>query len=85
METFEAPGRQGPAQYERGLITDEERRQELIEIWKPATSDVARRHAEGGFPKTNPVWMMVQSGARGNLMQVPADLRYPQYHVANQG
>ena len=25
---------------------------------------------EANFPKTNPVWMMVHSGARGNMMQV---------------
>src|SRR5450432_1741297 len=25
---------------------------------------------EGNFPKDNPVWMMVNSGARGNMMQV---------------
>ena len=29
-------------QYERGLITDDERRQELIEIWTQATNEVAK-------------------------------------------
>ena len=57
------------AQYEKGLITDDERRQELIEIWTKATSDVAAA-MEANFPKTNPVWMMVYSGARGNMMQI---------------
>ncbi len=56
-------------QYERGLITDSERRQELIEIWTRATDDVAKAMQEN-FPKTNPVYMMVNSGARGNFMQV---------------
>ncbi|RJL23509.1 DNA-directed RNA polymerase subunit beta' [Bailinhaonella thermotolerans] len=56
-------------EYERGLITDEERRQELIEIWTQATADVAS-DMEQAFPRTNPVWMMVHSGARGNQMQV---------------
>ena len=56
-------------QYERGLITDDERRQELIEIWTQATNEVAEAMEEN-FPKTNPVWMMVNSGARGNMMQV---------------
>jgi DNA-directed RNA polymerase subunit beta' len=56
-------------QYERGLITDDERRQELIEIWTHATAEVAK-DMEANFPKTNPVWMMVNSGARGNMMQV---------------
>jgi DNA-directed RNA polymerase subunit beta' len=56
-------------EYERGLITDEERRQELIEIWTHATADVAK-DMEAAFPETNSVWMMVNSGARGNPMQV---------------
>lgn len=56
-------------QYERGLITDSERRQELIEIWTRATDEVARA-MQDNFPETNPVHMMVDSGARGNYMQV---------------
>ena len=56
-------------EYERGLITDDERRQELIEIWTHATAEVAQ-DMEKAFPETNPVWMMVNSGARGNPMQV---------------
>jgi DNA-directed RNA polymerase subunit beta' len=56
-------------EYDRGLITDDERRQELIEIWTHATADVAA-DMENAFPRTNPVWMMVNSGARGNPMQV---------------
>ena len=56
-------------QYERGLITDSERRQELIEIWTRATDEVAKAMQEN-FPRTNPVHMMVDSGARGNYMQV---------------
>ncbi len=56
-------------QYEKGLITDVERRQELIEIWTRATDEVASAMNEN-FPKTNPVFMMVDSGARGNMMQV---------------
>jgi len=57
------------AQYERGLITDSERRQELIEIWTRATDEVARA-MQDFFPRQNPVFMMVDSGARGNFMQV---------------
>jgi len=56
-------------QYERGLITDAERRQELIEIWTRATDEVAKA-MQDNFPRTNPVHMMVDSGARGNYMQV---------------
>jgi DNA-directed RNA polymerase subunit beta' len=56
-------------EYDRGLITDDERRQELIEIWTHATADVMEDMTKA-FPKTNPVWMMVNSGARGNPLQV---------------
>ncbi|HVA61176.1 MAG TPA: DNA-directed RNA polymerase subunit beta' [Mycobacteriales bacterium] len=56
-------------QFERGVITDDERRQELIEIWTRATAEVAQKMEEN-FPKYNPVAMMVGSGARGNMMQV---------------
>ncbi len=56
-------------QYERGLITDSERRQELIEIWTRATDEVAQA-MQANFPRNNPVHMMVDSGARGNFMQV---------------
>src|SRR5699024_8472151 len=58
-----------PREYDRGLITDNERRQELTEVWAQATGEVAK-NMEDNFPEDNPVWMMVQSGARGNPMQV---------------
>ena len=51
-------------QYERGVITDDERRQELIEIWTRATTEVANKMRDN-FPKYNPIQMMVGSGARG--------------------
>jgi DNA-directed RNA polymerase subunit beta' len=56
-------------QFERGVITDDERRQDLIEIWTRATAEVAER-MEANLPENNPVAMMVGSGARGNMMQV---------------
>ena len=69
LEGYEEQADKVQREYERGLITDDERRQELIEIWTHATSDVAK-DMEAAFPETNPVWMMVNSGARGNPMQV---------------
>ena len=41
------------SQYERGLITDDERRQELIEIWTQATNEVAKA-MEANLPQTTP-------------------------------
>ncbi|WP_084961908.1 DNA-directed RNA polymerase subunit beta' [Thermoactinospora rubra] len=69
MENYERRADKVQREYERGLITDEERRQELIEIWTHATADV-ETDMVNAFPATNPVWMMVNSGARGNKMQV---------------
>lgn len=69
LESYENKSEKVQRQYERGLITNDERRQELIEIWTQATAEIAR-DLEDNFPMTNPVWMMVNSGARGNPMQI---------------
>jgi DNA-directed RNA polymerase subunit beta' len=69
LDTYEDQADKVQKQYERGVITDDERRQELIEIWTKATGDIAR-DMEANFEKTNPVFMLVNSGACGNMMQV---------------
>src|SRR5262249_22092915 len=69
MAGYEGQAEKGQQQYERGLIADEERRQELIEIWNTATIEVAKA-MEATFEKTNPIYMIVNSGARGNMTQV---------------
>jgi len=71
METYETKAEKVQSQYEKGLITDDERRQELIEIWTQATNEVSKE-METNFigSHSNPIWMMVNSGARGNMMQV---------------
>jgi DNA-directed RNA polymerase subunit beta' len=69
LEAYEARAGKVQDQYDRGLITDDERRQELIEIWTRATDDVDRAMREN-FPERNTVYRMVGSGARGNWMQV---------------
>ena len=56
-------------QYDTGLITDDERRQELIEIWTQASNEVAKAMEEN-FDRANPIFMMVDSGASGNMMQM---------------
>lgn len=69
LESYETQADKVQSQYEKGLITDDERRQELIEIWTKATAEVGKEMEEN-FPRINPVWMMVFSGARGNMMQI---------------
>ncbi len=56
-------------QFERGLVTDEERRQELIEIWTEASNEVGKA-MEANFDRANPIYMMVDSGASGNMNQI---------------
>ena len=55
--------------FERGMVSDLERRQELIDIWTKATDEIAEA-MEKNFPVDNPVWIMANSGARGNMMQI---------------
>ena len=56
-------------QYKRGLITEEERYQTVIKIWEQATDDV-KNAMRDTFTQLNPMFMMSDSGARGNLDQL---------------
>ena len=69
LDRHEAEAAKIEKQYERGVITDTERRGELIEIWTRARAEVSQAMVDN-FPTTNPVWVMVNSGARGNMMQI---------------
>ncbi len=71
LQQFEGEADKVESQYDRGIITDDERRQQEIEIWTEATSKVTE--AMQAYMKRevfNPIDMMVNSGARGNVMQV---------------
>src|SRR5262249_15230121 len=71
LERFEAEAEKVEQQFDRGVITYDERRQKEIEIWTEAT-DRVREAMQGELQaeKFNPIDMMVGSGARGNVMQV---------------
>ena len=71
LDDFEKRAEKVESQFRRGIITDDERRQELIEIWTEATERV-REDMEDRFRREpfNPFWVMVSSGARGNMTQV---------------
>jgi len=56
-------------QYRRGLITDDERHQQVVDVWTAATETVSQA-MEDGFDKFNPIYMMANSGARGNIKQI---------------
>jgi len=55
--------------FAKGVITESERRQELIEIWTKATGEVSDA-MEKAFTPLNPINMMAASGARGNIQQI---------------
>ena len=69
IEGYEKQASKVQTQFEKGLTTDAERRQELIEIWNKATAEVAKAMEEN-MPADNNINRMVTSGARGNWMQV---------------
>ena len=56
-------------QYVRGLITDDERYNAVISTWENTTEEVSKA-MEDNFDELNPIYMMVKSGARGNMNQL---------------
>ncbi len=56
-------------QFRRGLITDEERYNLVIDTWTKATDKVTKALMDT-LDKFNPVYMMATSGARGNIQQL---------------
>lgn len=55
--------------FQRGLITEKERYDRVIEIWGQAKDEVTRSLMEG-LDRLNPIYMMAHSGARGNESQI---------------
>ena len=55
--------------YNMGLITDNERYKQVVETWKVATDEVTEK-LKSTLTKFNPIWMMANSGARGNMNQI---------------
>jgi DNA-directed RNA polymerase subunit beta' len=56
-------------QFERGLITEEERHESIVNIWTEATDTVADA-MEKTLYELNPIYMMANSGARGSFKQI---------------
>jgi DNA-directed RNA polymerase subunit beta' len=56
-------------QYDRGLITKDERHRQIVDVWTAVNEQVGDAMA-ANFPKFNPVYMMARSGARGNIKQI---------------
>lgn len=56
-------------QYQRGLITDEERYAKTIELWMNAQSQIEKDMMEQ-YSKENDLFLVMTSGARGNVAQM---------------
>jgi DNA-directed RNA polymerase subunit beta' len=61
-------------QYEDGVITEGERKSKIISIWTDVTEEISeelfKRITTPKGSKLNPLYMMMDSGARGNKSQV---------------
>lgn len=63
------------AQYKRGIITSGERYNKIVDIWTSSTEEIAELTFEAlshndGRDEINPIFLMMDSGARGNRQQV---------------
>ncbi|HJS49482.1 MAG TPA: DNA-directed RNA polymerase subunit beta', partial [Gaiellaceae bacterium] len=56
-------------EYDRGLMTEDERDERIVAIWTQATDEVADRMM-ANLSETNPIYMMANSGARGSFNQI---------------
>ena len=60
------------AAYDRGFVTDRERKQQVIRLWNDTTEQVKQAvfdNFQDNYP-FNPLYAMSQSGARGNPQQI---------------
>jgi DNA-directed RNA polymerase subunit beta' len=64
-------------QFQRGLITDLERYNKVIDLWTHARDQITKQmmhdlqhDVRGGTPYLNPIFLMAHSGARGGVEQI---------------
>ena len=69
LEQTETDVAEVQSQYEMGLITNEERREKVIDKWTAASDQVAKA-VETNLDRLNPIYMMANSGARGSFTQI---------------
>ncbi len=55
--------------YNRGLLSNQDRSSKVLKAWDICTTRVADA-LTGSFEATNPIWMMLDSGARGSNSQL---------------
>ena len=69
VQKYEAKAAQVQENRDLGLVSEVERNMELIDIWTEATNEVDTA-MRANFDKGNTIYRMVDSGARGNWMQI---------------
>ena len=57
------------AQYHKGVITDRERYNKVVDIWTHVTDSISAKVIEN-LGEFNPIFMMADSGARGSKQQI---------------
>ena len=72
-------------QYDRGLITEDERHETIVNIWTRRRPTSSRTAMQDHFDELNPVFMMANSGARGSFQADPAARRYARAHGKPEG
>ncbi|MEO5632322.1 DNA-directed RNA polymerase subunit beta' [Gaiella sp.] len=66
---YEAEVKKLEGEYQRGLMTEEERHERIVAVWTEATEEVAEA-MKANLHKTNTIFMMANSGARGSFNQI---------------
>ena len=75
IETARAQVKDVDTQYRQGIITDGERYNKIVDIWTLATDEISNAmyraiEENADSDETNPVFMMVDSKARGSRQQI---------------
>ena len=55
--------------FQRGRLSEDERYKSVIKVWEKATADIVEA-LQSEFDRYNPIKMMSDSGARGNIVQM---------------
>ena len=69
LEGYESSVAEIQDQYDTGLITQEERKEAVVEKWTAATEEVGEA-MQRNLDHLNPIFMMANSGARGSFKQI---------------
>ncbi len=69
LDGYELKVKAKELEYERGLITEDERHEAIVGIWTEATDTVADAMQEN-LNELNSIYMMANSGARGSFKQI---------------